>query len=237
MTENTIGLKTIGAAIEKRIAAELETSPHPAFYDVEVLRDLSGKDTGGVRVCQADRLEKASFLSIDIGPGRYFNIHVIPDARYDIPRFLYEGMLMPMGSQVSMDLFPDVDAPMQITHLLQQLGRASEVYDAARNDDQLQFQSSRQLHMRAFSSPLFLCAFGLEGRQLGIVERYAHGYLDAWLELYRAGAELSADQAADREARRRHMARTLIDLDPDRHMVVQVYGEETTQAIERACML
>lgn len=69
------------------------------------------------------------------------------------------------------------------------------------------------------------------------IERYAHGYFDAWLKLYRRAAELPLEIAAERKARREHMARTMIELDPDRHLVVQVFGEETTRAIEAATML
>lgn len=237
MNDSVIGLQTLGDAIERCLLSELDTRPDPRFAELEVLRNLAGEATGHVRVYAADRLVKASALSIRIGPGRYFNIHVIPEARYDIPRFVYEGMLLPMGSQVSLDLFPDLDAPTDIGHLLELYSEAVKVYDEARQDPGLRFEASRQLHMRAFSSPMFLCTFGVREASLPAIERYAHGYFDAWLGLYQKAGELSPAVAAAREARREHMARTMIELDPDRHLVVQVFGEETTQAIEAATML
>lgn len=237
MTQDAINLKNVGDAIEQRFLDALQARPAEQFAELSELRDLAGNNTGYIRVYEAERLVKASFLSIGVGPGRYFNVHIIPDAALDIPRFLYEGMLMPMGSQVSMDLFPDVDAAAEVFRLLDHFSDAAKVYDEARKDPDFHFVPSRQLHMRAFSSPLFLLTFDVEESQLAALEHYAHGYFDAWLTLHREGAELSAEAAVERIARREHMSRTLIELDPDRHLVVQVYGEQTTQAIEAASML
>ena len=237
MTTTEINRGNMAAAIEERFLASLQARPAKQFADLAQLRDLAGNHTGHIRVYEADRLVKASFLCVDVGPGRYFNAHIIPDPAYDIPRFVYEGMVTPMGSQISMDLFPDVDASAEVLHLLDLLADAEQVYNEARKDPDYQFVPSRQMHMRAFSSPLFLLACNVEEGQLAGLEHYAHGYFDAWLSLYEKGATVSEEAAAARAARRQHMARTLIDLDPDRHLVVQVYGEPLTQAIEAASML
>jgi hypothetical protein len=232
-----ISLHTVGRAIEKRFATALSLRPLAEYASLRELRNLAGEHTGYINVYGAPRLVKASFLSIRMGPGRYFNIHVIPEPGYDVPRFLYEGMLMPMGSQLSMDLFPDKDVASSIRDYLRDYAPAIQVYDQARRDPQLRFEPSRQAHMRAFSSPLFLCAFAVTEDRLGALERYAQGYLDAWLTLYGRAPALSPGEARDREARRSHMSRVIIEQDPDRHRVVQVYGEAMTQAIEVASML
>lgn len=237
MNDRAVNLENYGDSICERLLAQLETTVVAEFADLAHLKDLAGNDTGHIHVYQADRLVKMSFLSISVGAGRYFNIHVIPDPHYDVPRFLHEGMLLPMGSQISLDLFPDIDEPKEVLHLLDLFSGVTKVYDQARQDPDLQFQPSRQLHMRAFSSPMFLCAFGVDEAKLPKLDRYAHGYLNAWLQLYRNAPQLSAEAAAERAARRAHMSRTIIDLDPDRGLVVDVYGEQTTQAIERASML
>ena len=47
---------------------------------------------------------------------------------------------------------------------------------------------------------------------------------------------VDAAAAADRTARRNPMSDVVVALDPDRQMIVQVYGEEVTSAIEQAVM-
>jgi hypothetical protein len=237
MTTDSVNLGNCANSIEARFLAELDAQPAAQFAELQELRDLSGKKTGYIRVYSAARLVKASFLSINVGPGRYFNVHIIPDPGYDVPRYVYEGMLMLTGSQISIDMFPDVDVAAEVHHLLELFGDAEQVYNEARQDPGLDFVPSRQLHMRAFSSPLFLLAMGVQEPQLPAMEGYAQRYFDAWLSLYRHQPAVSQDAAEQRAARRQHMARTLIEMDPDRDLVVQVYGEEMTQAIEAASML
>ena len=64
-----------------------------------------------------------------------------------------------------------------------------------------------------------------------------HQHFDEWLKIYRSAPEVDAAEAAERQHRREQFAQKIIELDPDRQMIVQVYGEETTQAIENAIML
>jgi hypothetical protein len=178
-----------------------------------------------------------SSLSIVMGHGRYFNIHVIPEAQFELPRFVFEGMAMPGANQISMDLFPDYDVFMGIKPYLQQYTDAIDVYKKARMESDILFEASRQTHMRAFSSPLFLCTFGLQDERLAEAQDFAAGYLDSWLKMYKNAQEVDAQLTAAREARRTHMQAAIIELDPDRDRVVAIYGEDTTRAIERASML
>ena len=237
MNSQKVDMSTIGKILEERLVRELGATAVTEFDDLQDLRNLAGESTGHVHVYAADKLVKASFLSIAVGPGRYFNIHLIPQPEYDVPRFVYEGLLMPGASQVSLDLFADMDAGARVLDLPAFYGDAVQVYDAARQNPALQLQASRFLHMRAFTSPLFLLVSRVPDSVLPDFEAYATGYLDAWLKLLQDAAEISPAEAADREARRKHMAAMLIKLDPDRDMVVQVYGEEMIQAIEAASML
>ncbi len=92
------------------------------------------------------------------------------------------------------------------------------------------------MHMRAFESPFFLCARGVAEADLPGLEAFATRYFDEWRELLETAQQLPPEEAASRRARRDHMSRTVIEQDPDRHLVVSVYGESTTQAIEEASM-
>jgi hypothetical protein len=235
---NAVTLETFGKRIEDRIVSELALEPMARFEHLLDLKNLTNKSTGYIKVYSADRIEKASSLSIDIAPGmRYFNIHVIPDAGHRVPRYLFEGMLTNRGSQVSMDLFPDVDAVMNIEYLKANFDGVNKIYDEARQNENLNFENSRQMHMRAFASPFFLCIFGAQEDALNDLEACAGRYLDEWLTLFNTAETVSPEEADKTRVRRAHMARTLIAEDPDRHMVVQIYGEETTSAIEEANML
>ncbi|MGI9329855.1 MAG: hypothetical protein ACR2QB_03990 [Gammaproteobacteria bacterium] len=237
MNSQQVDISTIGNALENSLVRELGATPVAEFDNLQDLKNLAGESTGHVHVYAADKLVKASFLSIAVGPGRYFNIHLIPRPEYDVPRFVYEGLLMAGASQVSLDLFADMDAEARVLDLPAFYGDAVEVYNAARQNPALQLQASRFLHMRAFTSPLFLLVSRAPDSVLPDFEAYAAGYLDAWFKLLRDADEIAPPAVADREARRQHMADMLIKLDPDRDMVVQVYGEETIQAIEAASML
>jgi hypothetical protein len=146
-------------------------------------------------------------------------------------------MVSTHGSQVSMDLFPDVDKEMDVDWLISDFAGVTEIYDEAMADDRYAFGPSRYMHMRAFQSPFFLCARNVPEADLPPLEEYAGRYFDAWLKLLASASQVSDVDAAARRVRRSHLAQTIIREDPDRHMVVSVYGESMTQAIEQASML
>jgi hypothetical protein len=231
-------LNGFGSEIESRLISELSLSPMEQFRDLLDLKNLDGKVTGYIKVFNGDRIEKASSLSINMMPGmRYFNIHVIPDAQFKIPRYLFEGMLFDKGSQISMDMFADVDYGMNIEYLKKDFTGVKEIYDAARKNQDLLFESSRQAHMRAFASPFFLCAFGVAPESLPTLSQYADRYFDEWKKLFSAAQRLTPSEAEEKQSRRTYMAKTIIAEDPDRERVVHVYGEELTASIEAASML
>lgn len=231
-------LESLGKHIESRFTDELPVVPVEKFAGLLDLKNLQGDSTGYIKVCGGDRIEKGSSLSIDMMPGmRYFNIHIIPESSYRVPRFLFEGMLTKWGSQVSMDLFPDIDAQMDVDYLIEEFTDVNEIYNSARSDPDVKFEASRQLHMRAFSSPFFLCAFDVDEDKLPRLEEYADGYFSEWKRMLESAPKLEPDSADARRIRRAHIAKTIIRQDPDRDKVVAVYGEACTQAIEAASML
>jgi hypothetical protein len=197
---------------------------------------LQGESTGYVRVYEADKLIKATHLSVNVAPGaRYFNIQVVPQSQYNVPRYSLEGMVTVHGSQISMDMFPDVDTFMQIQPVLEQLSGVNQIFDEAKKTD-IDFLPSRLPHMRAFCSPFFLNAAKATEAQLPELDRIANRYFDEWQKIFAAAEVVDAASAADRAARRSHMSDVVIALDPDRKMITQVYGEEITSAIEQAVM-
>lgn len=231
-------LDTLGQAIERKLLNELPVAPVEKYAPLLDLKNLQGESTGYIRVVAGDRIEKGSSLSIRIAPGmRYFNIHIIPKAEFKAPRYIFEGMLSTHGSQISVDLFPDVDKELDVDWLIDDFGAVTEIYNEALADDRFRFRSSRYMHMRAFQSPFFLCADIAPDADLTPMEDYAMRYFDEWRRLLDAAKQLGPDDAAARRARRNHMSHTIIQQDPDRHMVVSVYGESVTQAIEDASML
>lgn len=233
----TNSIYTLGQALEQRMMTELDVRPLTQYDQLLDLKNLTGESTGYVKAFTGKRLEKGTSVSIDMMPGaRYFNFHLIPDPQFDIPRFLFEGMLMAQGSQVSMDLFPDFDVLANIDTYLEQYAPVAEIYEEARLDTRFVLEPSRMLHMRAFSSPVFLLVFSTPEDNLPILEAYAERYFDAWLNMYRNAKQLSTAQAAERRQQREKTGQTIKRLDPDRHMVVSVYGEKTTCLIEAANM-
>jgi len=225
-----------GNDLVERIVAELNATLSNDYEHMAEIKNLAGDVTGFAKVWTAERIRKITYLSINIMPGaRYFNIVIAPEDNVDAPRFAHEGMISTHGSQLSTDMYHDVDMAMNIRELLEKTAAVTEIFAEA-NASYLDFVPSRQPHMRAFCSPHFLNIFGATGKDLPQVASYADRYFNEWKKLFEAAAELDADAAADRRNRRVHMSDTVIALDPDRKMVVQVYGEETVQAIETTVM-
>lgn len=230
-------LETFGLSIEKRIRDELGATLTDDYPDVKEIRNQAGETTGYTDVYEGERLVKACAMSINVMPGaRYFNIHIHPEARYLVPRFSCEGMLTAQGGQVSMDLYPDMDLVMEIDAFLSLTAGLEPVYAEAKESG-MNVQASRFAHMRALSSPYFMNFVGPTIDQLPQIEAFANRYFDVWLEILNSAPELDAEAAAERQRRREHFAHMVIKLDPDRDMIVQVYGEEMTSAIENAVML
>ena len=225
-----------GQSLVDQMVAELKAEPLDGYEHMAEIRNLAGEVTGFARVYSAPRITKITHLSINIMPGaRYFNIVVAPDTRFDVPRFAHEGMVSTHGSQVSTDLYHDQDLPMHIREFVERTKGLTEIFQEAKASD-IPFVPSRQVHMRAFCSPHFLNVFGATGEQLPQLAGYAQRYFSEWLGMHTAAAELDAAEAANRLQRREHMSDMVIELDPDRNMVVQVYGEDTVAAIEKTVM-
>jgi hypothetical protein len=230
-------LAGFGKSIEERIISELGATPADKFSELEDIKNLADESTGYVRVFKAEKLDKAACMSINVMPGgRYFNIHIIPQAQYNIPRFNFEGMVTSHGSQISMDLYPDIDVIMDIREFQEQCAGVTPIYDEAKKTD-IDFRPSRYVHMRAFCSPYFLNASGAAAEYLPELEEIANQYFDEWLKIYKAAELLGTREADERQLRREHIARIIVEMDPDRDMVVKAYGEETVCAIEAAMMV
>ena len=229
-------IASFGASIIDRAQQELGLTETHEFPELADIRNLAGASTGTVRTFTGPRLTKMTALSINVAPGaRYFNIQLVPEARYNAPRFSTEGMLMAQGSQVSMDIFPDYDVFMDVQAFVHDTKELAALYDEARASG-INFIPSRYPHMRVFCSPYFLNAFKARAEDLPQLDSIQNRYFSAWQKIFVAAAEVDAQAAKQRVERRRYMSDTVIALDPDRDMIVQVYGEATTSALERAGM-
>jgi len=231
-------LATFGEPVETRLIEMLNAKPLETFAHLLDLKNLDGESTGYVRTYSAERMDKLACLSINILPGmRYFNIHAIPDHRFMIPRFSFEGMITTRGSQVSMDLYPDIDMVREFDVIRDNYIKAAKSWQAARQHKTIRIEPSRLAHLRAICSPYFLLANKVQAEDLGTLQSWAFDYLDNWKRMYDSASELDDEAAVARLERRRWTARTIIENDPDRDKVVDTYGEETTKAIEEAAML
>jgi hypothetical protein len=235
-SENKDWVASFGTSIIERLGSELGVVQSNEYPELREIRNLAGDNTGFVHSYHAPRLIKATHLSVNVAPGaRYFNIHVAPEVQYNVPRYSLEGMVTAHGSQVSMDMYPDVDTFMEIGPLLEQLHGVNAVYEDAKKSA-IDFRPSRLPHMRAFCSPFFLNVFRASGEQLPQLDTFANRYFDEWLKIFAAAEQVDEAAAAERQRRRTHMSDMVIALDPDRQMIVQVYGEDVTSAIEHAVM-
>jgi hypothetical protein len=231
-------LSAVGQRVEQQIGKDLALQPVPEFAYLADLKDLKGDSTGYIKSYTADKLEKMAFLSIDIMTGmRYFNIHIIPDHHYKLPRFSFEGMVCNRGSQLSMDLYPDHDIVLDFAFIRDNYQGVAKIWEKAKKHKEIHPEPSRLPHMRALCSPYFLLGNSMPAEVLGDMETYALGYFQQWLALYHR-AERVSDEVAEQQLHRRLLiARTIIENDPDRDKVVNTYGEETTANIEKAAML
>jgi hypothetical protein len=224
-------------SVERRMIDEMGLEPMEKFAHLLDLKNLQGESTGYVKTLSGDRIDRATSLSIAVAPGmRYFNIHIMPDHHYEVPRYSFEGMITPHGSQVSMDLYPDFDVVTNLDKFEQMYAGVHTLFEAAKNTDKLPLEFSRIPHMRAIASPYFILVPRTSEDQMPVLERYANAYFDEWLKLFRQAEKLTGEEAAAKLSLRNLIGQIIVERDPDRHMVVQVYGEETIQAIEAAAM-
>jgi hypothetical protein len=229
-------VQTFGSSIEERIKSDLGATPCDDYPELADIKNLAGESMGHVNVYKADKLIKACCLSINVMPGaRYFNFSIRPEPTYQIPAYDFEGMVTTKGSQVSMDIYPDMDLVMEIKEFLDICGAFTAIWDDAKASE-LNLQPSRLAHMRAFCSPYFFNSVSTTEEQLPLVEQYANRYFDEWLKIYAAPKELDAAAAAEKQRRHEHFSKCIVEMDPDRQMIVQVFGEEVTEQIENALM-
>lgn len=227
----------VGQTLERRLVADLGLQPLARFADLQDLRSLDGQPMGYVRAWSGPQIARASSLSIGLGPaGRYFNISLVPEPAVDAPRFVYEGLVSATRSQVSVDLLPDVDPILDFDRFEADYAAVATTYAEAAQDPELRFAASRQAHMRALVSPYFLCCFAAPASALGRLEGFAMRYYEAWLALLRAGRPVAAEELPARQRRRARISQAIMTRDPDRPMVVQVFGEAVTQAIQDATL-
>ena len=231
-------LEDVGKRVEERFLESVDATPDPRFDELVNLTTLEGQSTGYCRVYSADRLVKGSMFSMAVPPiGRYFNIHIIPEACYRIPRFVYEGMITSRGSQMTIDLFPDGDIVMDFDNFEEQYQGIGEIYERARADERFDWQPSRLHFMRAFFSPYVLLSFTIQEAELSAMEDYALAYFEEWLKIYSQGIENNKENTEHIAARRERMQTTMKHRDPDLPAVIAVYGEEKTRAIQDATLL
>ena len=225
--------------IEAQVISRLGLKLLPEYQSLSTINNLQGRATGYARVYRGAVIEKAAFLSLNFMPGMcYFNVHLIPRACYRIPRFSFEGMLTPQGSQISMDLYPDMDIMLNLDYFRSHYKRAADTYTRARFDTPtLVTEPSRMLHMRAFASPFMLLSYGVKESQVADFCCYAQAYLQDWMDLCSASQISSEQEVEDRIRRRDIIMRTIIECDPDRDKVVMLYGDDVTRQIEQATML
>jgi hypothetical protein len=236
--ELNVSQASTGLAVENRMVKALQATPNETFDELLQLNNLQNENTGYVHVYAADKIDRATSLSIDILPGmRYFNIHIIPDHHYDIPRFNFEGMVTTKGSQLSMDLYPDQDIVMNFDVINQHYKQIERTYLKAKQHREIKIEPSRLPHMRALCSPFFLLANKIPESSLSDMETFALQYFEEWLKIYKTAELLTDDEAEFRLQRRKIIAKTIVDNDPDRDKVVDVFGEKTTILIEKASLL
>ena len=208
-TMTTQTLDTLGQHIESRFIDELPVRPVEEFAGLLDLKNLQGDSTGYIKVFSGDRIEKGSSLSIDMMPGHALLQHPHHSGS-DLPRpaISVRGHADQVGQ-------PGVDGPVsgyrcadgrrlpaRRTSLRSTRSTIPRAVTAT-----LKFEASRQLHMRAFSSPFFLCAFDVAEDKLPQTGRTTPTAISASGSACSSRhRRLEPDSAAARRVRRAHVA-------------------------------
>ncbi|MDG1462329.1 MAG: hypothetical protein P8R04_02075, partial [Gammaproteobacteria bacterium] len=153
-------ISTTGMQTESLVVSTLGGVEAESFKDLLALQNLKGENTGYTKVWYADRIKKISSMSINIMPGkaRYFNLQVIPEDNLRVPRYVFEGLVAGHSSQVSVDLYPDMDMVLNLDWLTSAYAGIYNYYDEIRKNEVFQLGASRLPHMRTFCSPVFALA-------------------------------------------------------------------------------
>jgi hypothetical protein len=231
-------ISNAGKTVEDKAVRVLNAKFDDSFNDLLELKNLKGENTGYTKVWHGDHGTKIGSMSIDIMPGkaRYFNLQITPDNALRAPRYVFEGMVMGHSSQLSVDLYPDTDIVTDLNWVYATYEPINKLFEEIRKGDIFTPSVSRYLHIRSFCSPVFLLAPALSIETVATFEGYAEQYFDSWLAIVTNAESSDAKETLDRKERRDLISRETIARDPDRKMVVGVYGEELTRRIEEAAM-
>jgi hypothetical protein len=233
MSENTGYV--FGSRIGNRIVEELEISPVEDFADLREIKNVQDQTCGHANIYTGGNISKVVDLSIEVVPGmRYFFIQIVPDVHLDAPRFSFDGILTSQGNRLSLDLYTDTDIGLDLNGLYGRYLPLGKIYDRAREDRELLFESSRLPHIRATCSPFFLGVFSCANDQLPRMEEYANAYLDEWINLFKSKSPVSDEQALAKKHRRKNFSRIVRDQNSMGKMVVDILGVTTAETLQNA---
>ena len=220
----------------KKVSQKINLKPLSDYSDLKTIHALDGREVGGFKAYNGDKLEKFSLAEFSLAPGmNYINVGLKPTVNYNIPRLGVNYMVMSDKIQFDVDLYPAVDLVPRQDYIDKYYERLTDIYLKEKNAPYFNWKLSDRSWVRISTSPYFFMsdtAIANEDK----VQNLIHSYVDLWLKIWEEEKEVSQEEAKQIEYRRSWVIKMMLEREPERHMLEKVFGEKLTARMADAML-
>ncbi|MCP4715513.1 MAG: hypothetical protein GY868_10375 [Deltaproteobacteria bacterium] len=220
--------------IFEKVSACISLKPVPEFEELATVKAIDGRKVGSVSVYQGDKIERYTFTDLSLAPGmNYFSITIRPTSMYNIPKLGINYMQTPDQIQFDVDLYPAVDLVPRQEYVDKYYDLLKETFLQAKSAPYFSWRVSDHSWMRVNASPYFFMS-RTDIAHKDLVDLLVQAYLDVWLKIHAEAQAVSEEEARLIASRRSWLDRWLREREPDRHVIVKIFGEELTNKMSDA---
>ena len=220
--------------IYEKVAHRTTLTPLTEYEDLKTIVTPDGREVGRFRAFMGGKIEKFSIAEFSLVLGmNYTNASLKPTARYNIPRFSFNYMEMKNKIQFDVDLYPAVDLAIRQDYIDKYYEQLTNIYLQAKDAPYFTWRLSDRSWVRVSTSPYFFMS-SADITQKDKVHNLIHAYLDVELKILAEEQEVSDEEAARIEYRINYFRETLLEREPERHMLEKAFGKELTQRLGEA---
>jgi len=224
----------IGHQIFSKISKEANLKPSPEFEALKTVHALDGREVGGIQVFTGEKIEKMVIAEMSLAPGMsYTLISIKPTVQYNVPRFGANYMEMPEKIQFDVDLYPAVDLVLYPEYLDKYYENLKDIYASEKKASYFEWKLSDHSWMRAMTSPYYFMS-GTNRENEDKVHTLIYVYADAWMIMWKEAGPVLEEASKEIQHRRDIALKTLLEREPERHLLENIFGKELTDKIGMA---
>jgi len=222
--------------IYRKVSEKIELTPLSGFDDLKTIVTPDGREVGTFRAYTGNKVEKFSIAEFSLMPGmEYTNVGLGPTARYNIPRFSCNVMVMAEQKKIQfdVDLYPAVDLAIRQDYIDKYYELLTDMYLEEKNAAYFDWKVSDRSWVRVSASPYFFMSatdIANEGRAHNLIQ----AYLDVTLKICDEEKEVSEEEARRIAYRTDYITGMLLEREPERHLLEKAFGKELTERLGQA---